>query len=74
MDVLYITELSDHCLIKFSLHCNDSLLYQIDVLTYDKIIWDNSDCSLLSDTLNSRKNELSYFRSRQIKLYEPAHI
>ena len=29
MDVLYITEFSDHCPIKFSLHCNDSLLYQM---------------------------------------------
>ena len=56
MNIIDLTEFSDHCPIEFALNYEQSVLYHSDVLTYDKIFWEDSDPSLLLDSLDKNKH------------------
>ena len=56
MQVHDLTEFSDHCPIEFSLNFDNFIMYKADNLTYEKIIWDDIDPQLFSNTLNYNKH------------------
>ena len=56
MKILELTEFSDHAPIEFSLAVENAYFYKHDILTYDEIIWSDTNAQVFTDILNDKKH------------------